>query len=273
MGAHHDEFGKVAVLMGGPSAEREISFLSGNAVLAALREKGVDAHAFDPKERPLSELAQRALRSRVHRAARPLRRGRHRAGRAGDDGHPVHRQRRDGLGAGDGQVAHQARVARERHPDAALRRRRRAHRLDARRRRAGLAADREAGARRLDDRHHEGRPASITASSRSPTTRRRGTTTSCWSRSSSPGMELTASILGDRALPLIRIEAPGGNYDYHNKYFSDETKYFCPCGLAAAKEAGDPRRVARGLPHRRLPRLGPARPHPEARTARSSSSK
>ena len=42
------EFGKVAVLMGGPSAEREISFLSGNAVLKALIEKGVDAHAFDP---------------------------------------------------------------------------------------------------------------------------------------------------------------------------------------------------------------------------------
>ncbi len=51
------EFGKVAVLMGGPSAEREISLLSGNAVLAALREKGVDAHAFDPKERPLDALA------------------------------------------------------------------------------------------------------------------------------------------------------------------------------------------------------------------------
>src|SRR5512143_1752193 len=50
------EFGKVAVLLGGPSSEREISFLSGNAVLAALRERGVDAHAFDPKERPLFEL-------------------------------------------------------------------------------------------------------------------------------------------------------------------------------------------------------------------------
>src|SRR5205814_2346831 len=50
------------------------------------------------------------------------------------------------------------------------------------------------------------------------------------------GVELTASILGDRALPLIRIEAPGGNYDYHNKYFSDETKYYCPSGLDDAKE-------------------------------------
>jgi len=50
------------------------------------------------------------------------------------------------------------------------------------------------------------------------------------------GVELTASILGDRALPLIRIEAPQGNYDYHNKYFSDETRYYCPSGLPEAQE-------------------------------------
>src|SRR6187549_3026948 len=50
------EFGKVAVLMGGPSAEREVSMMSGNGVLAALREKGVDAHAFDPAERDLWDL-------------------------------------------------------------------------------------------------------------------------------------------------------------------------------------------------------------------------
>ncbi|MFO1225055.1 MAG: D-alanine--D-alanine ligase, partial [Burkholderiaceae bacterium] len=48
--------GKTAVLMGGDSAEREISLLSGGGVLAALRSTGVDAHAFDPRERPLAEL-------------------------------------------------------------------------------------------------------------------------------------------------------------------------------------------------------------------------
>ena len=53
-----DDFGKVAVLLGGPSAEREISLLSGNAVLKALRERGVDAYPFDPAERSLFELAQ-----------------------------------------------------------------------------------------------------------------------------------------------------------------------------------------------------------------------
>src|SRR5512138_825306 len=51
-----DDFGKVAVLLGGPSAEREISLLSGNAVLKALRERGVDAHPFDPAERNLFDL-------------------------------------------------------------------------------------------------------------------------------------------------------------------------------------------------------------------------
>src|SRR6266566_1885090 len=54
--ASEKRFGKVAVLMGGRSAEREISLLSGNAVLAALKRQGVDAHAFNPKERSLEEL-------------------------------------------------------------------------------------------------------------------------------------------------------------------------------------------------------------------------
>jgi D-alanine-D-alanine ligase len=50
------------------------------------------------------------------------------------------------------------------------------------------------------------------------------------------GEELTAGFVGDQPLPLIRIEAPQGNYDYQNKYFSDETKYVCPCGLPPAEE-------------------------------------
>ena len=55
-GALAAEFGKVAVLLGGDSSEREISLLSGNAVLAALKRRGVDAHAFDPGDRPVQEL-------------------------------------------------------------------------------------------------------------------------------------------------------------------------------------------------------------------------
>ena len=50
------KFGKVAVMFGGTSAEREVSLRSGAAVLAALQKQGVDAHAFDPKDQPLSAL-------------------------------------------------------------------------------------------------------------------------------------------------------------------------------------------------------------------------
>ena len=50
------------------------------------------------------------------------------------------------------------------------------------------------------------------------------------------GPEYTASIVGGEALPLIRIEAPQGNYDYQNKYFTDDTKYICPCELPAPEE-------------------------------------
>jgi D-alanine-D-alanine ligase len=50
------------------------------------------------------------------------------------------------------------------------------------------------------------------------------------------GQELTASILGDAALPLVRIEAPQGNYDYQNKYFTDDTRYHCPAGVRADLE-------------------------------------
>lgn len=52
------QFGKVAVIMGGSSAEREVSLMSGNGVLAALQSKGVDAHKFDPSEKPLSALQE-----------------------------------------------------------------------------------------------------------------------------------------------------------------------------------------------------------------------
>ncbi len=79
------------------------------------------------------------------------------------------------------------------------------------------------------------------------------------------GVELTASIVNGRALPLIRIEAPQGNYDYHNKYFSDETKYFCPSGIADAKEQEIRDAGACRVRHRRLLRLGPARPDPARR--------
>ena len=70
------EFGKVAVMLGGNSAEREVSLKSGKAVLAALRAVGIDAHAFDPREKPLAALVEESF-SRVFIALH---------GRGGEDG-------------------------------------------------------------------------------------------------------------------------------------------------------------------------------------------
>src|SRR5438105_11066953 len=55
------EFGRVAVLFGGDSSEREISLLSGNAVLAALKRRGVEAYAFDPRDRALPQLLEESF--------------------------------------------------------------------------------------------------------------------------------------------------------------------------------------------------------------------
>ena len=59
------------------------------------------------------------------------------------------------------------------------------------------------------------------------------------------------------ALPVIRIVAPEGNYDYQNKYFTDDTKYLVPGGLPEGEEQAIQEHRARGLPRARLPRLGP----------------
>ena len=106
------KLGKVAVLMGGTSAERAISLLSGNGVLAALKAGGIDAHAFDPAERPLDDLKREGF-ARCFIALH----GRHGEdgciqGRAGATGHSVHRPGPDGVGHRDGQGHDQARVAR-----------------------------------------------------------------------------------------------------------------------------------------------------------------
>ena len=61
-------FGKVAVMFGGTSAEREVSLKSGAAVLKALQNQGIDAHAFDPKEQDLSELSTLGFQRVIQRA-------------------------------------------------------------------------------------------------------------------------------------------------------------------------------------------------------------
>ena len=131
------------------------------------------------------------------------------------------------------------------------------HRLDARRRRARPAADREAGARRLDDRHHQGHAASITTSSRSPTRGGASTTRWCSPRNSSTGVELTASILGGRALPLIRIEAPQRQLRLPQQVLLRRHALLLPVGICRdAKEREIRAQALARVRHRRLHAAG-----------------
>ncbi len=221
--------------MGGPSAEREISLLSGNAVLAALREQGVDAHPFDPAERDVWTLKREGY-ARVFIALH---------GRFGEDGTVQGALEVLGIPyTGSGVMASALAMdkwrtklvwiaagiptPRYRIVDAAT---------DWKR----VVAD--LGLPLFVKPAREGSTIGITKVDAVD----HDELAKAWKTAAEhddlvlveefvAGVELTASILGDRALPLIRIEAPQGNYDYHNKYFSDETKYFCPSGLPMAQE-------------------------------------
>jgi len=229
------EFGKVAVLMGGPSAEREISLLSGNAILKALRERGVDAHALDPAERPVFELKRETF-DRIFIALH---------GRFGEDGTVQGALEVLGIPyTGSGVMASALAMDKWRTKlvwIAAGIPTPRYRVVDAKTDWWSVVA--ELGLPLIVKPAHEGSTIGITkvttvdhdelalaydvAAKHDPLVIVEEFVT---------GIELTTSILDDRALPLIRIEAPQGNYDYHNKYFSDETRYYCPCGLPAATE-------------------------------------
>jgi D-alanine-D-alanine ligase len=230
-----DVFGKVAVLMGGPSAEREISLLSGNSVLKALVEKGVDAHGFDPKVQSVFELKREGF-DRVFIALH---------GRFGEDGTVQGALETLGIPyTGSGVMASALAMDKWRTkliwiasgiPTPRYRV------VDATTDWMRLVA--ELGLPLIVKPAREGSTIGITKVA----TIDGDELAAAYEIAAKhddlvlveefvAGVELTASILGTRALPLIRIEAPQGNYDYHNKYFSDETKYFCPCGLPEAKE-------------------------------------
>jgi D-alanine-D-alanine ligase len=230
-----ESFGKVAVLLGGPSAEREISLLSGNAVLKALRERGVDAHPFDPAERSLSELAREGY-TRVFIALH---------GRFGEDGtvqgalETLHIPY-----TGSGVMASALAMDKWRTKLVWL-----ASGIPTPRYRIVDASTdwqrviAELGLPLIVKPAREGSTIGITKVT-SVDHDEMWLAYEVAARHDKlvlieefvAGTEITASIVNGRALPLIRIEAPQGNYDYHNKYFSDETKYFCPSGLAQAQE-------------------------------------
>jgi D-alanine-D-alanine ligase len=229
------EFGKVAVLMGGPSAEREISLLSGNAVLKALREQGVDAHAFDPAERPVCELKRDGF-ERVFIALH---------GRFGEDGTVQGALEVLGIPyTGSGVMASALAMDKWRTKLVWI-----ARGIPTPRFRVVTAQTdwwsvvAELGLPLIVKPAREGSTIGITKVIAVDHDELRLAYEAAAKHDDLvlveefvSGTELTASILGARALPLIRIEAPEGNYDYHHKYFSDATRYYCPCGLPEATE-------------------------------------
>jgi D-alanine-D-alanine ligase len=226
-------FGKVAVLYGGKSAEREVSLKSGSMVLAALRKKGVDAHSFDPKDRDLQDL----VRERFARVFIALH------GRFGEDG--TVQGVLEWLGipyTGSGVLASALAMdklrtkrlwAAEGLPTAAY------AVLDQETNLAGVA-------KRLGTPLFV-KPANEGSSVGMSKVREAADLEEAYALAVNydpvviaekviDGPELTAAILGERVLPIIRIETPREFYDYEAKYISDDTRYLIPCGLAAKKE-------------------------------------
>lgn len=227
------DFGKVAVLMGGKSAERDISLMSGKNVLEALRRKGVDAHAFDPAERPVFELARGGFQ-RVFIALH---------GRYGEDGTVQGALELMGIPyTGSGVMASALCMDKLRTklvwlatgvptPRYSV--------LTAASDFGGIAED--LGLPLIVKPAHEGSTLGLTKVTRAAELPAAFQLAARYddlilAEEFIAGTELTVGFLENRALPLIRIEAPQGNYDYQNKYFSDATQYHCPSGLPAEEE-------------------------------------
>ncbi len=227
-------FGKVGVLFGGRSAEREVSIMSGTGVLEALRSRGVDAHPFDPATQTLAAL-EAANFDRVFIALH---------GRFGEDGTiqgvlETLRIPYTGSGVQASAIAIDKLMtkrvwAAEDVPTPAWRQ------LHAHSDFGQVVA--ELGDALIVKPVREGSTIGITK----VTTHDQNELAAAFETALQfddtviaeeliVGRELTCAILGQglnaRALPLIEIRAPGANYDFHSKYFSDETQYLCPAPI------------------------------------------
>jgi D-alanine-D-alanine ligase len=226
-------FGKIAVLFGGRSAEREISLMSGRNVLDAMRGAGLDAHAFDPAEREILDLRREGF-DRVFIALH---------GRYGEDGTVQGALELMGIPyTGSGVMASALAMDKVRTKmvwTAAGIPTPRFEVIDADSDWSGVVE--RLGLPLIVKPVREGSTIGLTkaaAESELPQAYALAARHDPFVMAEEfvAGQELTAGFLGDQSLPLIRIEAPQGNYDYQNKYFSDETKYHCPCGLPDAEE-------------------------------------
>jgi D-alanine-D-alanine ligase len=227
------DFGKVAVLLGGRSAEREVSLKSGSMVLKALKARGIDAHAFDPSQRGLDELAKQ----KFDRAFIALH------GRFGEDG--TVQGVLEWLGipyTGSGVLASALAMDKLRTkriwqaeklptpPYAVLDR----------------STDLRAVARRLGVPLMV-KPASEGSSIGMSKVKSAAALDEAYALAANydriviaekfvRGTELTVAILGEQPLPIIKLETPREFYDYQAKYIADDTRYIIPSGLTAKKE-------------------------------------
>ena len=226
-------FGKVAVLMGGRSAEREISLRSGNMVLAALRKSGVDAHAFDPRDQGLDAL----IAQRYDRAFIALH------GRFGEDGTVQGALEYLGIPyTGSGVIGSALAMDKLRTKliwQASGMPTPRYQQLDEKTDHAALAD--ALGLPLVVKPAREGSSIGVTKVTsvekiESAFDLAREYDDLVIAEEFIDGIELTVAVLDDEALPIVRIEAPQGNYDYQNKYFGNETKYHCPSGLPTPQE-------------------------------------
>ena len=234
--------GKVAVLMGGSSAERQVSMMSGGGVLAALRSQGVDAQAFDPAERELGELKRDGFQ-RVFIALH---------GRHGEDGTVQGALELLGLPyTGSGVMASSMAM------DKVMTKRlwaadglptpRWQWLSPAQQQREHVVAVPDAlGLPLIVKPPREGSSIGITkvtgySQMRDAVALAARYDADVLCEEFIEGIELTCPVLGDgesaRALPVVRIDAPGGNYDFEHKYFSDDTGYLCPSGLSPEEDA------------------------------------
>jgi len=228
------QFGKVAVLMGGLSAEREISLLSGNAVLAALKEKGVDAHGVDVSENIVSDLEK----ENYQRAFIVLH------GRGGEDGTIQALLKLMSVPyTGSGVMASSLAMDKLKTKQIWLA--------------MGLPTpdfcilDSEQSCQQALEKLSLPlivKPVLEGSSIGMSKVESEDELVPAWHKAQQcggtviaehwiEGDEYTAAMLDDQVLPMIKLKTTHKFYDYDAKYEAVDTQYICPCGLAEAQEA------------------------------------
>jgi D-alanine-D-alanine ligase len=227
------DFGKVAVLLGGDSTEREISLLSGNAVLAALKRRGVDAHGFDPRDAPVQNLVS----ERFERAWIALH------GPGGEDG--LMQGALEWLGipyTGSGVLASALTMDKLKTKRVVVGAGYAAPEYAVLAGPADFAAALAVGLPLMVKPASQGSSVGITkvlAAADLPRAyaEARAVDPIVFAERFIAGDEYTVGVLQDRGLPSIRIQPATEFYDYQAKYFRNDTQYHCPSGLSAAAEA------------------------------------